>query len=452
MNNSKFLLAVATAVGISAVATTAVAAPLPAGTRLTIAPWVNPPTFLLDQGTGCTFGSCFGMGVIAGFFGWTALEPGTDGGIIIGKGQKSGGQELDLTSMNPGEVTASWYFGDYGTFFTAPDATGNVFNDASCTGSGCGSRTTPKLTYLAVWNMAWNALTIPVGSAGVCVDPFSPGCGSVDQIAGIFVKSWTIDPAGTTPRKYELKYDQIVPSVFQNFPFKLTLRGEVQPPGNQEPVVRVNGLATANLITTFGTPVTFTISVSDPDGPAAPTCRAEFTGPVNGMVTLNGCTSGTYTSDTGFVGTNSFNVIANDSQLDSIPANGGVVNVVGDLPPTPSISPTPTGSPTNWPSPTPCTDQFPIKQVTLVGQQGHLSVVVTGNITFANPNGKEIKICPTTTATYEASTNTPGATVVCKVKSHVSQGKGKVKVNDHVKCSDRPVGNDKVHFKIKKAV
>jgi uncharacterized Zn-binding protein involved in type VI secretion len=75
--------------------------------------------------------------------------------------------------------------------------------------------------------------------------------------------------------------------------------------------------------------------------------------------------------------------------------------------------------------------------------------VVTGNIVSSNTNGKEIKICPTSTASYVASTNTAGATVVCKVKNHTSKGKGNTKVNDHVKCSDKPVGNDKIHFKIK---
>jgi hypothetical protein len=79
-------------------------------------------------------------------------------------------------------------------------------------------------------------------------------------------------------------------------------------------------------------------------------------------------------------------------------------------------------------------------------------MTVTGNIISVNPNGKEIKICPTTTASYNASTNTPGATVVCRVKSNTSHGQGDVKVNDHVKCTDKPVGNDKLGVKIKSGV
>ena len=70
-----------------------------------------------------------------------------------------------------------------------------------------------------------------------------------------------------------------------------------------------------------------------------------------------------------------------------------------------------------------------------------------------NPtNGKEIKICPTTTTTYTTGTTTPGATVLCKVKSHTTKGKGNVKVNDHIKCTDKPVGNDKLGIKIKSGV
>ena len=87
-----------------------------------------------------------------------------------------------------------------------------------------------------------------------------------------------------------------------------------------------------------------------------------------------------------------------------------------------------------------------------MGKKGHLKVVITGNIISSNSNGKEIKICPTTTASYEASTDTAGATAVCKLKSHRSRGKGHTKVNDHLKCTDKPVGSDKVHIKIKSGI
>jgi hypothetical protein len=61
---------------------------LPAGTELHI-----------TQGVGsglnipCSAGSCFSMEVAPGTLQWTDFGPGTDGGIVVGKSQLSGGQE-----------------------------------------------------------------------------------------------------------------------------------------------------------------------------------------------------------------------------------------------------------------------------------------------------------------------------------------------------------------------
>ena len=450
--------AIAAAVGLTGVTTTAMAAPLPAGTKLTITPWVNPAVPLLDE-AGCTYGSCFGIGVYGTLYGWTPMEPGTDGGLIIGKPQKSGGQNVNLASTNPGEIDAQWDFGgNHGTSFTAPgsintatneDVSKNIFSDTSCTGSGCGSNTTPRVTDLFVWNMAWGANHVPMGSAAGCIKTLLSNC-TPDQVAGIFVNSWTVDTA--TPRNYELKYKQITPVGWPNQPFALILRGTIGAPTCGSPRVSINGTSAAvNLSVVSGQTTSFTIAVSDPGCTVPPTCRAVFTSPINGLVTLNGCVSGTYKSDTGYIGVNSFNIIANDSVGDSNPDVGGKINIAVTpiIDPTPLISPTPTTIPTIPPSPTACTDLYPVKQLTLAGKQGHLSVTVTGNITQANANGKEIKICPLTTASYVASSNTPGASVVCKLKSNTARGQGQIKVNDHVKCTDKPVGNDKIYFKVK---
>ena len=447
--NKKTLLAIAiaTAIGISAVANPALSAPLPAGTKLTITPWVRPPAPDYNL-YGCTyeFGSCFAVYVVGGSFPvWTAIEPGTDGGLIIGKPQKSGGQEVDRTSTNSGELTAMWdWSGNHGTFFTAPSDAGNVFDDASCVGSACGSNTTPRLTDLAVWNWAFVGLTAPVGSATGCDKAVLSNC-TADMVAGIFVKSWTIDPPGTMPRNYELKYSQVMSALIANSPISLILRGTVEQQ-NQAPVVTVTP---DNLIAVYGAPAPFTITVTDPDGPNPPTRRSD-----SPYVQLNDCIGGTYTGQLGFVGTDGFNIIANDGLIDSQPA----LVYVAVTAPTTSPTPTPTTSVTPPVTPTPtvivdgCAITYPIKQTTLTGKQGHLTMTVTGNIISVNPNGKEIKICPTTTITYEASTTTPGATVVCKVKNNTSRGKGRLKVNDHIKCTDRPVGNDKIHVKIKSGV
>ena len=238
------------------------------------------------------------------------------------------------------------------------------------------------------------------------------------------------------------------------------------------------------------------------------------------MVLLNGCSSGTYTSDTGFLGTNSFTLIANDSQLDSAPflvnasiiigdpiPTAGNVNLTGNYgvpltwtpvvkyaescriatPPsngvasvasdcttgsytadigfvgidrftyiaqglTDSLPGTVTVAVTAPDTDSACTNQYPLKQTAITGKQGHLTLTVTGNIISVNTNGKEIKICPATTVSYTTSTNTPNATVVCRVKFNTGKGKGKMKVNDHIKCHDKPVGGDKIHVKIKSGV
>jgi hypothetical protein len=467
--NTKLLLAIATAVGISGVAATAIAAPLPAGTKLTITGTTDAPGLVP-----CTNGSCFGMFLAPGLFYWMPLHPGTDGGLILGKAQKSGGQELDALSSADGEVTAVWNYGaNWGTFFTAPSDAGNVFDDQSCTGSGCGSRYTPRLTDLYVWNTAWNKIVIPLGrNATKCssTSDYVPGC-TTDQLAGIHVRTWTIDPAGTSPRKYRLTYWQIASAGFPNFPFELILAGEVVK-GNAPPIVTV---VPPNITGTYSAiPLNFTITATDADGDPL-TCRVG-TPPANGVVVLNNCASGTYTADWGFLGTNSFTIIANDGKTDSDPflVNVAIFHISATytstftraptvtFTPTPtntptiapsfSIHPTATYTPTTTPIITECSDRYPLIQATLTGKQGHLTMTVTGNIISVNPNGKEIKICPTTTASYNARTNNPLATVVCRVKSNTTRGNGQVKVNDHIKCTDKPVGNDKLNVKIKSGV
>jgi hypothetical protein len=451
--SKKLMLAIATAIGIAAVATTTVAAPLPAGTKLTITGTTDAAGLVP-----CSNGSCFGMFLAPGLFYWTPLNPGIDGGLIIGKPQKSGGQETNGLLSTDGEITAVWNYGaNWGTFFTTPSDVGNVFNDANCTGSGCGSNTTPRLTDLAIWNTAWGGQNIPMGSAAGCNKTLLPAC-TADEVAGIFVKTWTIDAAGTTPRNYRMTYNQVAPAGFPNYPFELILAGTVVG-GNQIPVISVTP---PSLTGETGKAIPFTITATDGDGDAL-TCSVAAPGPAIGGVILNNCTSGTYTSDAGSVGTDSFTINVSDGKPGGV--SSALVNVAVTPGPTPTNTPTgtptntptgtptrtPTGTPTNTPMVTPsaCTDMFPVKQVTLTGKNGHLTMVVTGNITKANTNGKEIKICPSTTASYEATTNTPGASVVCKVKSNTSKGKGRTKVNDHIKCTDKPVGNDKIHVKIK---
>ena len=160
------------------------------------------------------------MYLAPGLYYWTPIQPGTDGGLIIGKAQKSGGQEVNGLVESGGEITSVWSYGkNWGTFFTSPDSSTNIFDDTSCAGSGCIGK-----TELKVWNTAWGQQTIPMGSAAGCNKTLFPAC-TADQINGIFVKSWTI-----TGNEYVLIYDQVVPKVFPNYPYSLRLEGIVSLP------------------------------------------------------------------------------------------------------------------------------------------------------------------------------------------------------------------------------
>jgi hypothetical protein len=196
MNNPRLLSAIVSAVFIAVFATTAVAAPLPAGTKLLIQQGVGS-----DVNTPCSEGSCFSMEVNPGIVIWTDFAPGTDGGIVVGKSQLSGGQEIDKDSTLPGELSSAWsFFGANGTFFTTPDGdTLNIFDDASCTGAGCIGK-----TELKVFNLAWNGTIIPLGSKDGCNDP---SC-TPDQMNGIFVSDYQTDLVNKT---WSLVFNSVAP-------------------------------------------------------------------------------------------------------------------------------------------------------------------------------------------------------------------------------------------------
>lgn len=213
--NKKTLSLLCGAALTAAFASSSMAAPLPAGTKL-----------LLDMGnatsvTPCTAGSCFSMEVATGFKIWTNFQGGTDGGFFVGKNQISGGQELAPSAANTtsGELTTAWlFFGNYGTFFTDPNGTTNIFDDTSCAGAACTGKTA-----LNVFNVAWNGGIIPMGSAAGCA---LPAC-TANQLAGIFISNYQIDLLAKT---WSLDYSQVVPSGgYLGVSFGAHLSGKVQP-------------------------------------------------------------------------------------------------------------------------------------------------------------------------------------------------------------------------------
>jgi hypothetical protein len=200
-------------------------------------------------------------------------------------------------------------------------------------------------------------------------------------------------------------------------------KGDACDPINFPPVALA-----VNVATLAGQTVNWVPSVSDKNNDLL-TCQLSAL-PQNGIATIaSNCSSGTYQTNVGFIGTDSFTYIANDGLNDS---NPGSVTVAVTEPQ----------------SDQPCLKQYPVTQFTQTGQDGTLTINFTGNIT-AHTN-KVVKVCPGTPLKYQTS-STKGP-VVCKVKNNITRGSGSLKINDHLKCTDKPAGKDKVHFKVKSGV
>jgi hypothetical protein len=437
-----------TMLSLSAMA--AVAAPLPAGTTLGITQGVGSGPNLP-----CASGSCFSMEVSPGFVIWTDFGGGTDAGFIIGKAQACGSQEIEPSPSNttPSQLTTAWYFfNNYGTFCTDPDGGQNIFDDTSCVGAGCIGKTELKYLYAV-----WNGNKIPLGSSVGCVDP---NC-SADQKAGVFVADYQINLGATGA--WSMEYRQVVPSgPFLGVKFQVKYRGARICEG-PPPYAEVGNI---NLIAPTGATVVWVPIVQTfvSCGSYLVTCRI-ITPPANGTATIaSDCSSGNYQSERGFIGIDSFTYVANNGAYDSYPP-GTVTVAVVDASPTPTYTALPTASLTTSPtysptftstaSPTPtvtppveCRDMHPVTQVSSLGKQGTLSITFTGNI--VSSTNKEIKICPGTTLSYTASSTKD--VVQCKVKNSLGTGSGTLRIRDHLKCTDKPGGKDKVQFKVKSGV
>lgn len=200
------------------------AAPLPQGTLLTI----KQGQIAYPEGT-CTGSylrflhdalNCFPIG------------PGLDGGLVVGKNQKSGGQEHSVYAhrAQDGELSSAFTRQGYATLATAPmqgeqggdastDASLNRFDDVSCSAAACLGK-----VEINTLHQAYKGQVIP------------GGCAVADCAAtgGSGVKSWVVNP----DRTYSLDatWDQIL----------LHLEGTIVLPGNTAPLaiaVNVNTLA-----------------------------------------------------------------------------------------------------------------------------------------------------------------------------------------------------------------
>lgn len=186
---------------LACVVTPLQAAPLPAGTVLTIDQGINNTTT-----NACYTGSCFTVAIPSyGYVYHYNLSPGTDGGIVIGKNQTQG------VSPAPGELAGFVRVGTVETpssMFTTPDpfqpsdASANIFDDTSCSSStGCTGK-----TVLGTWNRSGGIGNLrALGSA-------SSQCSSTTYCPG--VTKWTITSAGASGLdgdRYVLEYQRTDP-------------------------------------------------------------------------------------------------------------------------------------------------------------------------------------------------------------------------------------------------
>lgn len=380
------------------------AAPLPDDTLLVIDPGIT-------DSSNCISGSCFAMEVAPGFWLWTAFNAGSDGGIVVGKSQASGGQETGTSSTNstPGELTDAWLFsGNYGTLATLPGGEGNIYDDQPCAGLDCVGK-----TELNSFFVAWNGALIPLG--------------------GGFVTSWNITLDGNGGGNYALDYAITIPEgAFAGVNFRLIARGSVILPN-----ITNNPPAAENLsiIGQTGETIPWAPVVSDIDGDVL-SCSID-TNATNGNATVEpDCSIGTYTSGAGFSGPDVFIYAVSDGSLSTL----GNVNVDVREPPLSQ-----------------CVFENPVRQETTTGGgqstavNNQILTTFTGNITTTaglTTGGKNsVKICDGTPLEYDTVATTGAA--VCIVNGSAAPTSGTLSIGDKLICTNKPDGNDTDRFAVK---
>ena len=375
------------------------------------APLVNDAVLSIGSGaspdaTGmCSVGSCFGMEIITGLWVWTMLEPGTDGGIVVGANQLSGGQEAgpSATITTPGDMTAAWtFFSSYGTFFA--DNSLNVFSDTSNSGE----------TALNNFNVAWEGAVVPMGNGVVNVYTIS----SLDS-------SYLLDYTAVVPEGD--------PSGFGGMNFRLVARGLITTPPTTEPnnVPVVNNVAISG---DSGAVINWTPDFTDDIGDAH-TCLIELNANSGNATVNSDCSGGTYTSGEAFEGADSFTYQVTDQ--DGASATG-TVDATVILPP---VS-------------TACVTTYPVRNIisTGSGQRASINdtlwVSFTGHIITNNKSG--VSICPETTIAYDVMSSV--GVSKCTINGVATAATGEMTIGDKLICNNKPDGSDTDRFSVKSGI
>lgn len=244
------------------------AAPLPKGTLLTI----RQGQVAYPEGT------CSGsyLRFVHDALNCFPIGPGLDGGLVVGKNQKSGGQELGANAHRAqgGELSSAFTRRGYATLATAPmqgeqggkadsDAGSNRFDDISCSGAACLGK-----VEINALHQAYQGHVIPGG----CAVADCAGTG------GSGVRAWKVNP----DRSYSLDaaWGQT----------QVHLEGAIVLPGNTVPVA-----AAVNVSTLAGEIVHWKPLVSDADGDKLNCVLLPGSGGFLGQLTLApDCSIGVY--------------------------------------------------------------------------------------------------------------------------------------------------------------
>ena len=357
---------------------------------------IEPSDVDLSQSM-CSMGSCQGIEVSPGFWLWSALNPGLDGGIIVGKTQSTGVGIPELPSFCQiiSDVNSS------GCLSTLPDATLNAYSAVSCVAGQCA-------TTLGSLSMLY------------------PG----DIVSSLEVTNlgWTVNPDDT----YELIFSSKFPvndPFLAGVPTRYVLRGDIVAAGTNTPPTAGNlSFATEPFATVTWTPI-----VSDAEGDAL-SCMISNNA-INGNATVApDCSSGTFTSSDA-TGIDSFTYAVSDGEFTAQAT--AIVDVVS--------------------VPTACELDHPKESVTTTGGGQSATVNATVQTTFnghitttagLTSGGKNsVKICPDTIVDYETTSSV--GTALCRINGVAVANTGSVAIGDKLICTNKPDGSDTDRFSIK---
>jgi hypothetical protein len=385
------------------------------------APLINGTLLTIKQGSvGYPEGTCTGSYVrfLNNAILCYPIGPGLDGGLIVGKDQKSGGQEQAPSGNNAtsGEMASAFYVPQvYETLATAPMAgarggvatTGaslNRFDDESCSGAACLGKVEINTMHLAADGRV-----------------YAGGCAAQDctSTGGSGVKTWSV----AADRTYVLDILFGDPQVTQ---MQVHLEGAIVPPGNTPPVA-----SPVTVSTTQGEAVDWRPVVSDADGDPLTCSLVDWPYAYYGTLTLApDCSGGTYTPPSPlFTGQECRKYQAFDGENVSAPANICV-----------TISPTGASA---------CESQYPVRQVVLNGDgfgagNRTLQVSFIGNI--IKTSSSTVTACKAAPLSYSAISTVGTAT--CKVNSIAKTASGSLTAGDILTCTNKPKGTDTDKFNI----